>query len=130
MIGVDTNVIVRYVTQDEPDQAAEATAVFERFSEDRPGFVSMVVLVEVTWVLRRSYGLERETSAAVVRGLLAAREVVVESPDLVARALRRVRSGAEFSDAVVVEQAMAVGCSEVLTFDRRAARDAGMTLFG
>lgn len=128
MIGLDSNVVLRYVVQDEPDQAARATAVFDGLTEEEPAFVSLVVLVAVVWVLRRGYGFERDEAVEVVRRLLAAREVVVESPDLVSRALRRSGTPVDFSDAVVVEQALVAGCDQVLTFDQRAARDAGMTL--
>lgn len=128
MIGLDSNVVLRYVLQDDPDQAARATEAFDVLTEDDPAFVSLVVLVEVVWVLRRSYGFEREAAVEVVRRLLAAREVILESPALIARALRRAGTSADFSDAVVVEQALAAGCEQVLTFDRRAARDAGMVL--
>ncbi len=82
MIGLDTNVLVRYVVQDDPDQSARATALVESLDDQRRGFVSVVVLVELAWVLRRAYGARPDDVHAVVDRLLRARELVVQDADV------------------------------------------------
>lgn len=128
MIGLDTNVLIRYVAQDEPAQAAAATALIEGLSETEPGYVSLVTVVELAWVLERSYRVPADAIAATVRGLLTAREIVAQEPEVVTRALDRTASGAGFADAVIAELGTQAGCSHTVTFDRVAARIAGMRL--
>lgn len=130
MIGLDTNVLVRYVTQDDPDQSPRANALVESLTEREPAFVPTLVLVELHWVLRRAYRLGREEADRVVATLAQTRELVVEDPDVVRLALRRASEGAELPDALIAETAVRAGCDAVLTFDARAARRAGMTLVG
>ena len=78
MIGLDTNVLVRYLTQDDPSQARLATELIERrLSEQDPGFISVVAMVETAWVLERAYGLGAADIAAVIERLLQAAELVV-----------------------------------------------------
>ncbi len=128
MIALDTNVLVRYVAQDDPEQSPRASAVIEGLSERDPAFIATVVLVELHWVLRRAYDLRRDDADRVIATLAQARELKVEDPDLVGAALRRARDGAEFPDAVIAESGGRAGAAAVLTFDVRAARRAGMTL--
>lgn len=128
MIGLDTNVIVRYVMQDDRGQSAKATKLIESLSADRPGFVSVVALVELTWVLSGSYGLNRSQIATVVEGLLHSQELRVDRADQVLQALRRYRAGADFPDALVERIGAHEGCEATLTFDRGAARTSGMRL--
>ena len=122
MIGLDTNVVVRYLVQDDPTQARQAAAFIEGgLSADNPGFISLVVLTEIAWVLRSCYRIDRETIGRTLRALLEVRCVWVERTDLVVRALRRYAdSGADFSDALIVELALDHGCSEIVSFDARA----------
>lgn len=127
MIGLDTNVLVRYLAQDDPEQARAATRLLEEtLSEDEPGYVDHVVLCELGRVLERCYGVGREGLADIVEGLLTARQLVVEAPDQVWAALRTMRTdGAELADALILARQRAAGCERVVTFDRRAARVAG-----
>lgn len=128
MIGLDPNVLVRYVTQDDPAQAAATTALIEGLSETEPGYVSLVAVVELAWVLERSYRVPSDAVGATVRGLLNAREVVVQEAEVVARALSRTTPGAGFADAVIAELGARAGCPHTVTFDRAAADLAGMRL--
>ena len=121
MIGLDTNVLVRYIAQDEPAQSAAATAVIESLTEESPGFVSLVAVLELDWVLRRRYQLSRERALAVLRRLLDSVEIVVQEAELLRRMLSRP-SGAELADAMASELGRKAGCEHTLTFDRRAAR--------
>jgi predicted nucleic-acid-binding protein len=129
LIGLDTNVLVRYLAQDDPGQAARATRVFEQeFTEEAPGFIGLVVLVETVWVLQRLYRASAEEIRETVNDLLGSRTVVVENRDVVARALGiSKKSSCGFADAIIAASALGAGCDRVMTFDRGAVR-AGMTL--
>ena len=129
MIGVDTNVLVRYLAQDDPVQSRRATRLFEReLSEREPGYIGIVVLVETCWVLKRLYGATPAEIRATVRDLLDARQLAVEQRVAVAQALVRLSDGAgDLADALIAELAVAAGCGSVVTFDRNAAR-LGMAL--
>lgn len=128
MIGLDTNVLVRYLAQDDDAQAAIATEVIESLSEAEPGFISLVTLVESSWVLTRAYGVDPDSLVTTLDLLLTSRELVLEHADAVRTAVDAVRDGAELSDAVIAEIGREAGCSRTVTFDRAAARRAGMSL--
>lgn len=128
MIGVDTNVVVRYLTHDDPDQTPAARQIFRDLSADAPGFVSMTVLVETWWVLRRSYSTSAATCVDLLELLLGSPELVVESRDIARKALVRAKAGADFADAVIAVSGERAGCERTMTFDKRAAQTAGMTL--
>ncbi|MHB1713238.1 MAG: PIN domain-containing protein [Acidimicrobiales bacterium] len=121
MIGLDTNVLVRYVTQDDPEQSRHATTLIESLDEGAPGFVSVVALVELHWVLRRAYKVSRRDTATVIRKLLDARELVVQEADAARRALACLRDDIDFSDALIGELGTLAGCSYTATFDRTAS---------
>jgi predicted nucleic-acid-binding protein len=121
VIGLDTNVLVRYIVQDEPAQSAAATSVIESLTEESPGFVSLVAVLEVNWVLRRGYQLPRERALAVLRRLLDSVEIVVQEAELLRRVLSQP-GGAELADGVTSELGRRAGCEHTVTFDRRAAR--------
>jgi len=130
VIGLDTNVLVRYLAQDDPQQARLATRLMERtLSEDEPGYVDHVVLCELGWVLERCYGVGRARLAEIVEGLLTARQLVVEDAEAVWAALRAMRAdGADLADALLAARHRAAGCERTVTLDRRAARLPGMSL--
>jgi predicted nucleic-acid-binding protein len=130
VIGLDTNVVVRYVVQDDARQAAVATRLFERnLSPDNPGFVSCITLCETAWVLAECYDAGREQIAKVLEGLLASKQLVVEQPDAAWKALRAWRaSSADFADALIGQIVAAHGGEKTVTFDRAAAKLAGFEL--
>lgn len=82
MIGLDTNVVVRYLVQDDPDQSPVASAVIDALTETNPGYVSVVTVVEIYWVLRRAYQVGTGRCAEVLEGLLDARELRVDQDGL------------------------------------------------
>lgn len=127
MIGLDSNVLIRYLTQDDVAQAARATRLMEReLSERVPGFISLLVLVETCWVLKRIYSATPDEITSVVRNLLDTRQLVIERRASVGRALEK--SGADnLADALIADAAIEAGCARIVTFDRKAAR-LGMTL--
>ena len=130
MVGIDTNVLVRYLAQDDPKQSAIATRFIEgSLSADNPGFVSAVTLCEVAWVLAESYGADRKRVREIVEGLLATKQLVIERAELVWKALRAwERVPADFSDALIGQLAIAHGAERTVTFDRTAARLPGFKL--
>lgn len=130
MIGVDTNVLVRYLTQDDPRQSAIATRFIEaRLSEENPGFVSAVTLCEIAWVLAVSYGADRKRIRQTVESLLTTKQLVIEGAELVWKALRTSEGGqGDFSDALIGQIAAAHGCERTVTFDRAAGKLAGFDM--
>ncbi len=115
---------IRYVAQDDPRQSAAATRLMEKtLSAEDPGFVTLVTMCEVAWVLTECYGADRARICNVLQGLLETRQIVVESAETAWRALRAWEgSAADFSDALIGELALASGASKVVTFDRAAAK--------
>lgn len=129
MIGIDTNVLVRYIAQDDKAQSPRATTFIEKeCSVAVPGFVGLVVLAEVVWVSESLYGAARQEVADIVRRILSIRQLLVEDAETAWKALRLYESGkADFADCLVACTAFAAGCESVATFDRQAA-NSGMTL--
>ncbi|MDP1698354.1 MAG: type II toxin-antitoxin system VapC family toxin [Xanthomonadaceae bacterium] len=131
MIGLDTNVLVRYIMQDGPRQSPLATALVESLSADVPGYVTQVCVVEIFWVLSSAYGLDRTQLALVLDGLLRSKEIVIEGAEVVWKALRVFQAGnADFADCLIERAAASAGCSRTMTFDRAAAKACGMQLLG
>lgn len=128
MIALDTNVVVRHVTNDNVEQAAAAHAVFDQLTSEVPGFVSLTVLAELFWVLRRSYGFEPVRIHELIGRLLETVEVELEDEESVSRALSRAWEGADFADALIDDAADLYGCTETVTFDRRASLALGWRL--
>lgn len=131
MIGLDTNVLVRYFTDDEPRQASAARRLIEvRLSRDAPGHVNVVTLAETVWVLQRLYSAGRDEIARVVDSLLAAGNLVVERKALVRRALQGYAAApaAGFSDCLIAQLNADAGCEATMTFDKRAAKLAGFAM--
>lgn len=129
MTGLDTNVLVRYIMQDDASQAAKATRLVDDLTTEDPGFVSVVCVVELSWVLSRCYDLSRAQVAQAIEILLRAKQLVVDQAEHVARALRAfVAGGADFADCLIERISAAAGCSQTMTFDAKAAKHAGMSL--
>jgi predicted nucleic-acid-binding protein len=129
MIGLDTNVLVRYIMQDDPRQSAKATTLMESLKVDRPGFVGVVSIVELYWVLTSCYDLTNDQVRQALDILLRTREIVVDRADEVLRALKVFETGkADFADCLIERMAASAGCEQTMTFDSGAAKHAGMTL--
>ncbi|UYP67596.1 type II toxin-antitoxin system VapC family toxin [Thalassobacter stenotrophicus] len=129
MIALDTNVLVRFLVQDDPEQAELATRVIEQLTDDARGFVSREVLIELVWVLERAYKLSRAEIAVALDGLLSATELDIEGSDEVAPALELYRNdGFGFADLMIAAAARRAGATEMVTFDRQAARLPGVHL--
>lgn len=128
MIGLDTNVVVRFLTQDDAQQADAASTVMESLTETEPGYLSVVTVVEVYWVLRRAYGVSIKECASLVEDLLDARELRVGHEATIRTALTSHREGLDFADAVIAALGQEAGCERTVTFDQAAARSGAMQL--
>jgi predicted nucleic-acid-binding protein len=123
VIGLDTNVLVRLLTGDDPKQRAAAKAfIAENCSQGDPAFINRLVLIETVWVLESVYGYTREQIAAAIDTLLRMVRVLTEDADLVRSAVATYRRGADFADALIAGVNTAKGCSRTATFDRTAAK--------
>jgi predicted nucleic-acid-binding protein len=127
MIGLDSNILIRYVTQDDAIQSAKATTIIEQqLTEENPGFVSVVAMVETVWVLDRAYGLSTQEIATAVERMLQTAVLVVEDEQEIFTAVIALKGGkGSFADAVIAALGSRAGCSCTLTFDRKALRLSG-----
>jgi predicted nucleic-acid-binding protein len=130
MIGLDTNILVRYLTQDDPTQSPKATELIERrLTEEKPGFVSIVAMVETVWVLERAYGLTIHEIVGAIERVLQTDVLVVENEQAVFTAMIALKEGqGSFADTVIAALGARMGCSCTLTFDRKALRLPGFEL--
>jgi predicted nucleic-acid-binding protein len=130
MIGLDTNILVRYIAQDDPVQSPVATQIVEdRLTEERPGFISLVTIAETVWVLDRSYGLSAVEIAAAIERILQIDTFFVQNEQEVFTAMVALKTGAgSFSDALIGALGTLAGCAVTLTFDKKATRLQGFQL--
>ncbi len=129
MIGLDTNVIVRYIMQDDPRQSKLASAFIEQLTDASPGFVSLVAITELVWVLESAYSLARYQVAGALANLVSIDVFKIERVAVVASALRSYKQGnADFADCLIERSSANAGCEKTMTFDRAAAKSAGMEL--
>ncbi|MER8980684.1 type II toxin-antitoxin system VapC family toxin [Mesorhizobium sp. M0870] len=121
-IGIDTNVLLRMVLNDDAEQRAKALAFGEGLSDDAPGFVSLIVLVEFSWSLISRYRLPKEQMQAAIQRLLKVKTLLFEDFDAIVVALERSNlPQVDFADALIAEHNRNLGCSHTVTFDQRAA---------
>jgi len=125
VIGLDTNVLVRFIVQDDPVQSAAATSLMESgCSPEEPGYVSLIVLLELAWVLGGAYNYDRSVVASVIRQLLQTDSLLTENARIAWSALRSFEEdSADFADYVIGRGNAEASCSRTYTFDAKAARD-------
>jgi len=129
MIGLDTNVLVRYFAQDDEQQSAKATELIESLSQKCRGFISLVSIVELVWVTQGAYDLSKEKTIEMLALLLKVDVFLVEHSDILSKSLDVYeKSNADFSDCLIEATSFAAGCSHIFTFDKKASRSLGMTL--
>jgi predicted nucleic-acid-binding protein len=129
MTGLDTNVLVRYFVHDDLEQSKQVRDMFRGFTVNEPGWVATETVLEFVWVMKSVMRFDRMTIVRLLDALLGLEELVIEDGACVTDALdcyRRTR--ADFADCLIAASARAAGCGRVVTFDRVAARDAGMEL--
>lgn len=130
MTGLDTNILVRYLTQDDPVQSREASEIIERrLTKASLGFVSVVAMAEIAWVLDRAYGFTAKEIATAIERMLQAEVLVIQHEEEVFAAMIALKQGrASFADALIAELGARVGCVHTLTFDQKALRFARFQL--
>lgn len=132
MIGLDTNILVRYILQDDPGQAAAAGRLIEsQCTAHSPGYISILVLVELVWVLTTGYSYEKRHIVSTIHQILITNEFMVEDRETVWAALREYERGSsDFADCLISHGNHTKGCTQTFTFDRKAARGKHFTLAG
>jgi predicted nucleic-acid-binding protein len=118
MLAVDTNVIIRYLTRDDAEQFARASALIRR----EEVFVCTTVLLECEWVLRRAYRYSRDRIAEALRSIAGLPHVMLEDPATCPRSFGWMEGGMDFVDALHL--AKAAGCEAFISFDRQLAATA------
>ena len=123
MIGLDTNILIRYITQDDKIQAKQASNfIEENCTANKPGFINQIVLCEINWVLKHAYGYKKEIRIEVLDKLLQTRELIVENSENAILALSYYKTGsADFSDYLIAVSNSELGCTYSVTFDKKAA---------
>jgi predicted nucleic-acid-binding protein len=121
VIGLDTNVLVRYLTEDDPHQARRASALIQTIARrGEKCFIGPIVLCELSWVLRGAYDVSKADLLLTLDRMLATSQFVIGDKDLVRAALDRHRAGrADFADYLIGELHADEGCELTATFDRR-----------
>ena len=124
MIGIDTNVLVRFLTRDDETQYEQARNLIQsQLDAGEAIFVSLLVVMETEWVLRSRYGLTKPRIIEVLTGLLESRETVFEDESSLEEALFSWReSNADFADCLIVARGRRLGCRKIVSFDAKAAR--------
>lgn len=127
MIAIDTNVLLRYLVQDDERQGALARQLLEDgLSPETPGFVTLVAVRELDWVLRDRYRFEAKTVARVLAGLMSASNLVFQDPQALEAALSYEHG--DLADNILHHVGQERGCSQTLTFDKKFARLKGVKL--
>lgn len=128
--GLDTNVVVRLLVNDDPKQRRSALAFAERLGRDYSAFISLLTIVELDWALRSRLGFSRVDAVLTLGKLLRVRGLLFEHHDTVVKAMRLVTDGkTDLADALIAARSLEAGCLSVKTFDRKAAaRVPGMEL--
>lgn len=123
MIGLDTNILVRYITQDDAQQSQRANQIIEQCcSKASTGYIAQVVLCELVWVLHRAYGYDKQQVISVLDQILVTTEFTVEYEDLARKALEAWRKGAAgYSDYLLVFANQAAGCELTYSFNTKLA---------
>jgi len=129
MTGLDTNILIRHLTQDDAVQSPIATQLIEeKLTEEAPGFVSLVTMAELAWALRSNYGWAPEQIAGAFQWLIQVDSIVVQNQDEVFAAISAVEMGlGTFDDALIGALGQWAGCDTTLTFDVKASRLNGFT---
>jgi predicted nucleic-acid-binding protein len=126
MYALDTNVLVRYIVQDNKEQAQKAADAIERLTSEERGFISCIVLCEVNWVLRTAYKIPKEERLKTLKRIISVASFDIERIECCTKALKHYEKGqADFSDYLIQEIAKHQGYDIVLTFDAKAQKDSG-----
>ena len=130
MKGLDTNLLVRYLTQDDPEQARKANAVIEgTVGDGKRCFIDAIVLCELVWVLETAYGYQKDEVSIALEKILSTVEFSIEDKDVAYRAFDDFRKGpGDFADHLIGWRNLKSGCETTLTFDRNLKRSDRFTV--
>ena len=129
MIGLDSNVLIRFLANDEPQQADQAKQLMTALTPDNPGYISLVALIETIWVLKHHFHSSRDHVFDVIETVLDVPSLVVQGADDVRAAISDGRrGGVDLPDALLACLNLTAGCEVTMTFDRRAVRLPSMQL--
>ena len=130
MIGLDTNVVIRYLVQDDKKQSAAATRFIENsLSTNAAGYINHVTLCETIWVLQRCYGVQKPQLREIIEALLGTKQLIVENVEVTWKALRAFDvKNADFCAALIGQANIHSGCEHTVTFDKRASSLPGFDL--
>ncbi len=125
MINLDTNILLRYIVEDDSGQLSRAAKIIESCTEEEPGFIVNGMLFEFLWALESAYGFSRQEIAEVINVILTAPELMVEHKESVWSALKAYRSSSkvDFTDALIGRVGAKYGCTTTITFDKTAAKN-------
>lgn len=124
MIGIDTNILVRFLTRDDESQYQKARHLIQSQLDTGDAiFISLLVMMETEWVLRSRYGLVKPRIIEVLTGLLESREIIFEDEPSLEEALFTWReSSADFADSLIFSHGRRLGCHKIYSFDVKAAK--------
>jgi predicted nucleic-acid-binding protein len=128
VIGIDTNVLVRALSDVEHPHHGPAKSLLAGLTQAKPGFVTQVTLAELYWVMAKSLGVDRESRLQVIRGLVETPSLEFDDGEGVVRALSLAEEGADFPDALIQGAMELFGIDETVTFDKAASKRLGWRL--
>ena len=129
MIGLDANVLIRFLVDDEPQQSAQARQLLTSLTPDEPGHINLIALVETLWVLKHHYRIPRDRIIDTIEGLLNTPALKFQCGDEIRQAVQNSRTyNIDLPDALLMCLDINAGCTYTATFDRRATRLPGMKL--
>jgi len=124
LIGLDTNVLIRYLVQDDKVQSAKATKFIEKkLSDKEPGFINYVVLIETAWVLESCYETNKQSIIKVIHQLASTKQIVLQNTEIVLKSLRLYESNnIDYADALLSTINIELGCATTISFDKKACK--------
>lgn len=125
MKAIDTNILIRYLIQDDAKQGGLAIELIE---SGKPVFLTHTVLIEAVWVLTASYGLDRDAIVKVLYELTKNGFFILDKDQIISRALQDYQQGFDFADMVIGYYGVSKGCTSTYTFDKKAAKHCSFTL--
>ena len=129
MTGIDTNVLIRYLVQDDPDQGKKAARfIASECSADAPGLINRIVMYELVWVLESAYGYLREKVVLPLEKILRTTQFSIEDHEEAWISFREYQAGGDFADSFIAAVNRRVGCAHTVTFDRKAGGRPGFVL--
>jgi predicted nucleic-acid-binding protein len=130
LIGIDTNILVRYITQDDKIQSEIATKFIENYcSNGNKIFINHLVICELVWVLKKCYKLSKPKTINIIQHILQISQFSIENPQIIWQTLTDYKKGsADFADYVVGRTNIYNNCEETITFDKKASKSKGFSL--